>query len=227
MPDEIGDPTEGGTQEGNSAPARPPATTTPAAVSQPSAETFGSALKKAGVMRLCLVTPRAQMNASDAAQAAEAVSNTFKSYLTGPTIETIALAARLPSQAAEEAKQSECDYILHSSLIHKKGSGGGLLGRALGDAASSAVWHIPGGGSAAGTIARTAAISGVYTAASIAGSIKAKDEITLAYKLDATDGAKPSLVRTEKVKAKSDGEDVLTPLIEKAAETIAAAMTKK
>lgn len=218
--EDIEDPLGESAPAANPAPANTPATVLPSA-----AATSANAPKKTGVTRLCFAVPRAQMKTSDHAQAAEAVSNTFKSYLAGPTIEIVALTARLPSQAAEEAKQGGCDYVLYTSLIHKKG--GGFLGKALGDAARSSVWNIPGGGSTVGTIARSAAISGVYTAASLAASIKAKDELTLGYKLDAVDGTKPSLVGTEKAKAKSDGEDVLTPLIEKAAESIVAAMTKR
>jgi len=225
--DEIDEPTGGGTPEANSAPATTP-TTTPVTGAPPSSAPVNDAPKKAGVMRLCLVTPRTQMSAGDTAQAAEAVRNTFKSFFTGPTIETVIVAARLPSQAFEEAKQSGCEYVLYSSLTHKKGgSGGGLLGRALGDAANSAAWHIPGGGSTAGAVARTAAVTGINTAANLATSIKAKDEITLEYKLQATDGARLVSAKIEKAKAKADGEDVLTPLIEKAAEAVAAAMMKK
>lgn len=219
-PDDISDPSAPGAPQADIAPLRAPANSTPAAVQPPRAATSASVSKKAGVTRLCLAPSRTQMSTGDAAQAAEAVRNTFKSLLTGPTIETTSLTARLPSQVFEEAKQGGCDYVLQTSLTHKKG-GGGLLGRALGDAASSAVWHIPGSGSAAGAVARSAAVSGVYTAASMAGSIKAKDELTLGYKLDAVDGTKPPMVGTEKAKAKSDGDDVLTPLIEKAAQAIA------
>jgi hypothetical protein len=102
------------------------------------------------------------------------VRNTFNSFLTGPTIETVALTARLPAQALEEARQSECGYVLYSSVTQKKGGGGGgLLGRALGNVASSSV-YIPGGSTVSGAVARSAAISGVYTVAQMASSIKAK-----------------------------------------------------
>jgi len=226
-PDEIGDPSSDGMPESNPAPSDTPAST-PATSAAQSPAPANDAPKKAGVIRLCLAIPRAQMRTGDAAQAAEGVRNTFKSFFTGPTLETVALTARLPSQAFEEAKQSGCEYVLYSSLTHKKGgSGGGLLGRALGDVANTAVWHIPGGSSTAGAVARSAAISGVYTAASIANSIKAKDELTLEYKLEATDGAKLLIAKIEKAKAKSDGEDVITPLIEKAVEAVAAAMMKR
>ncbi len=199
--------------------APPPTSAAPAAVNEP---------KKAGVMRICLVTPRAQMSGGDTAQAAEAVRTTFNNFLTGPTIETAALTARLPSQAIEEARQSGCGYVLYTSVTQKKGGsgGGGLLGRALGNVASSSV-YIPGGSSVGGAVARSAAISGVYTVAQMASSIKARDELILEYKLEATDGVGPSVAKTEKAKAKEDGEDVLTPLVERAAGIIAAAVTKR
>jgi len=88
--------------------------------------------------------------------------------------------------------------------------------------------YIPGGSTVGGgAMARSAAMSGVYTVAQMASSIKAKDELILEYKLEATDGAGPSMAKAEKAKARADGEDVLTPLIEKAAEAVAAAAVRK
>ncbi|MBA3712889.1 MAG: hypothetical protein H0W76_10635 [Pyrinomonadaceae bacterium] len=215
----------------NSAPTNSAPASTPAASTLPTTSAAPPVVnvpKKAGVMRICLVTPRAQMSGGDTAQAAEAVRHTFNSFLTGPTMETVALTARLPAQALEEARQSGCGYVLYTSVTQKKGGsgGGGLLGRALGNVASSSV-YIPGGSSVGGAVARSAAISGVYTVAQMASSIKARDELTLEYKLEATDGAGPSVAKTEKAKAKEDGEDVLTPLVERAAGIIATAVTKR
>ncbi len=200
------------------------ATASPAA---PAGFVAASAPKKEGASRIGIVMPKAQMSAGDAAQVAEVLRNTFASYLNSPNVELVALSARLPSQALEEAKQSQCDYVLHASLMQKKGGGGGMFGKALGNIASSAVGHLPGGNTAGEAAARSVAITGVYTAASISGSIKAKDELTLEYKLEATDGAKPGVANTAKAKAKSDGEDVFTPLVEKAAQAIMDAVMKK
>jgi hypothetical protein len=110
-------------------------------------------------------------------------------------------------------------------MTQKKGGGGGMFSRAIGNVVGGAAGHIPVStpGEAA---ARGAVITGVYTTANIASNIKAKDEITLEYKLEAVGGAQPALSKTEKAKAKSDGEDVLTPLIERAAEAIVAAAMK-
>ena len=167
------------------------------------------------------------MNAGNAAQAAEALRNSFASYLNGPSIEVVTLSARLPSQAMDEARQSQCDYILSASMTVKKGGGGGMFGRAIGNIAGSAAGHIPGGGSASTGAARSAAITGVYTTAAIANSIKAKDEVSLEYILDHVETAKTSATEKSKAKASADGEDVIAPLVQKAAQAIASAVSKK
>ena len=146
--------------------------------------TSSSTPKKPGVIRIGIILPTVQMNAGNPAQAAEALRHSFAGYLNGPSIEVVTLSARLPSQAIEEARQSQCDYILSASMTVKKGGGGGLFGRAIGNIAGSAAGHIPGGGSAATGAARSAAITGVYTTAAIANSIKARDEVSLEYRLD-------------------------------------------
>lgn len=213
-PEEGVGPAVGETPKTDDAPPTTPAAALPT----------GGAPNKKGVARICLVTTRAQVRDGDAAQSAAAVRHTFNSFLNGPTIETVALAARLPSQAAEEARQSGCGYVLHTSLTHKKSGGSGLFGRAVNRVGSSV--YIPGGSSVGGAVARSAATAGVYTAAELAGSIKAKDELVLDFRLEATDGARPSVARTEKAKAKADGEDLLTTLVERAADVIATAVMR-
>jgi uncharacterized protein YcfJ len=110
--------------------------------------------------------------------------------------------------------------------VKKGGGGGGMFGRAIGNIAGSAAGHIPGGGSAATGAARSAAITGVYTTAAIANSIKARDEVSLEYKLDQVETAKTSLTDKSKAKANSDGDDVIAPLVEKAAQAIVLAVKK-
>lgn len=178
-----------------------------------------SSVKKEGATRIGIVMPKAQMSSADPAQAAVALRNTFAAYLNSPNIELVALNARLPSQALVEARQSNCDYVLYASITQKKG-GGGMFGKALGNIASSAIGHVPAGGTAGAAAARSVAVTGVYTAADISGSIKSKDELTLEYKLESTDAARPGMASTVKAKARSDGEDALTPLVEKAAQAV-------
>jgi len=204
----------------------PSNTTTVATASTSNVATI-STPKKSGVIRIGLILPNVQMNAGNAAQAAEAVRSAFASYLTSPTLEVVPLTARLPALAMEEARQSQCDYVLSSSMTVKKGGGGSsMFGRAIGNIAGSAAGHIPGGGSAATGAARSTAITGVYTTAAIASSIKARDDVSLEYKLDSVQT--PSTVITDKNKSKAnvDGEDVVTPLITKASQRIIAALRK-
>jgi len=183
--------------------------------------------KKPGVIRIGLILPAVQLTSGNSAQSAEALRNSFASYLKGPNIEVVTLAARLPSLALDEARQSQCDYILSASMTIKKGGGGGsMFGRAIGNIAGSAAGHIPGGGSATTGAARSAAITGVYTTAAIASSIKARDEASLEYKLDQVDPPKSSLSNKDKAKASADGEDIVAPLIQRAAEAIVAVVRR-
>ena len=202
---------------------RPSANSSTENPSQPnstSGMTTPSSEKKPGVIRIGLVMPKVQTTAGNNAQTAEAVRNGFAQYLKGPTVEVMPLTALLPSAVVDEARQKQCDYVLYVSMTIKKGGGGGMFGRAIGNIAGSAAGHIPGGGSATTGAARSAAITGVYTTAAIAASIKAKDELSLEYKLDKTETTSTLLTNTAKAKAKSDGEDIVSPVIESAAQTI-------
>lgn len=182
--------------------------------------TTASTAKKPGAIRIGLVVPKVQTYTGDAARTAEAVRNDFAKHLNAPNIEVVTLAARVPSAALDEARQSQCDYVLNVSMNLKKGGGGGMFGRAIGNVAGAAAGHIPGGGTAASGAARSAAITGVYTTTAVVSSIKAKDELSLEYKLDRVDNANTVVTNTAKAKAKSDGEDILTPQIETAAQAI-------
>jgi hypothetical protein len=61
----------------------------------------------------------------------------------------------------------------------------------------------------------------------LAASTRAKDELRLEYKLASANGTAQLVSKTEKTKAEADGVDLLTPLVDRAAETIAAAVARK
>ena len=175
---------------------------TPSSTNTP-ATTPASTAKKPGVIRIGLLRPNVQMSAGNAAQAAEALRNTFASYLKGPNLEVVTLSA------IEDARQSQCDYILSASMNVKKGGGGSMFGRRIADIAGAAAGRVPSAGSVAG------------------GGIKAKDEVTLEYKLDQVETAKTTLTSKDKAKASTDGEDVIAPLVQKAAVNVIAAAQKQ
>ena len=217
----------GSTRSGATTPATTmPTTPITSGANTPAGFVSPSSPKREVVTRIGIVMPKAQMTGGDSAQAAAALRNTFASFLNSPNIELVALNARLPSQALEEAKQSGCDYILQASLTQKKG-GGGMFGKALGNIATSAIGHLPGGSNAGEAAARTVAVTSVYTAADISRTVKSKDELTLEYKLESTDAARPGVASSAKAKARSDGEDIFTPLVEKAAQAVVDAIARK
>ena len=71
------------------------------------------------------------------------------------------------------------------------------------------------GGQIAGSVASTA----IITAANVSGNVKSKDEITLDLKLTKLGGA-PAFAQVYKAKAKSDGEDIISQIIEQAAQSV-------
>jgi hypothetical protein len=81
-------------------------------------------------------------------------------------------------------------------------------------------------GSTAGRIAGQAAYGAAGQAAyDYAVTVHDKDEITLGYRLESGDG-QVLIEKTDKRKAKSDGEDLLTPMVQEAAEAIAGVITR-
>jgi len=58
-------------------------------------------------------------------------------------------------------------------------------------------------------------------------TIKSKDDVTVQFQLYPTGQTTPRLQNALQGKAKSDGEDVLTPLIQQVATTVLTEVTKK
>jgi hypothetical protein len=172
---------------------------------------------------VAIVLPSVQGVEGDATQVASAVRELLRSFLTGPSMQSVLIEARLPSQSIEEARQKNCGRVLTAALTRKRGSGGGLLGRVVGQAGTTAAWSLPGGG-VGGALARGAAVAATQTASEVASSTQAKDEMRIEYRLSAVSGGTTLGPKTERAKAKVDGEDLLTPLVQKVAEAVAAAL---
>jgi hypothetical protein len=176
---------------------------------------------------ICLAPATVQMASGSSADGSTAVRETFASYLTGPTLAVAPLAAKLASQAHEEAKQASCKHVLYTSMKLERGkSGGGFLGKMIGGAVESSAWELRGAAtSTAGRmVANAAASAAVEAARGLATNVKTKDELTLDWRLETIDGGVVAKNNT-KAKASSDGQDLLTPMVERAAETIANAVT--
>jgi hypothetical protein len=177
--------------------------------------------KKPGVIRIGISSPLAEMGKDfDFADTPMAVRNTLEVALKEETIETVFLDSTLPEK---EARLKKCDYIFFSKVTRKKGGGGfgGLGGLGM---LAGAAGMIPGAG-IAGAVAGSVASTAISTAA-MSGGFKSKDEIGFEYRVAAADGTVVIPATATKVKAKKNGEDVLTPQIAKAAEATLAKVGK-
>ena len=179
--------------------------------------------KKAGVVRLGVVGVKtvsvgAGLNASDLAAA---VQNTLAEHLKSPAVELVLLEAKLPSQIEAEAKQKECDFVIYASVSHKKGGGGGFGGM-FSKVVAPAVGQVGIGhtGSTAGNVAGHVATQAVVSAGTMSANVKQKDELTLDIRVQSPEVAAPAATRQFKSKAKSSGEDIITPVVEQAAQMI-------
>ena len=190
--------------------------------------------KKEGVIRIGLVKSKTQLGANNPAgeDAGETVRQLFASFLVGPTIETVPIEARIPAQINVEAEQKGCDFVLYSSLSKKTKTG--IFGNLIKVVVPVLTNQIPTSGNAdpnspdVSTTQQTVTQAGTDIANNlIAAKTTAKDVITLDFNLVAVNGTTPTLKNSLKAKAKSDGEDVFSPLIEQAAgEVLQAAMKK-
>jgi hypothetical protein len=178
--------------------------------------------KKSGIIRVGLAGVKIGavgqgLNASDLAAA---VQNTLIQFLKVPNLEVVTLDGKLASAIDSEAKQKECDFVIYSNVSHKKGGGGGfgsMFGSALGSSiASVGIGHT---GSVVGNIAGQVATQAIVSATSMSANVKSKDEITLDLKLTKIDGSQ-AFAKIYKAKAKSDGEDIISGVIEQAAQAI-------
>jgi len=174
--------------------------------------------------KICLA-PASVEAAPSGSDPIAAVRESFTSFLSGPTLGVTPLNARLESQVRQEAKLAGCSYLLLPTIKHQRKTGRSLLGQVAGGAAEHGAWSVAAGaGSTAGRIAANAAAGAARTAAwDYAHGFRTKDELTLAWRLEGPDGAELKKGQ-EKRKADSDGEDLLTPLVQSASEAIAVAV---
>jgi hypothetical protein len=192
--------------------------------------------KAPGKIRVGVAPPDAQMGqgSKSGADYSTPIRNAMVALMSGPAVEIAALDAHIPLQLQAEAQQKECDYILYSAVAVTHSSGGGGFGGFLKKAAPIASMT-PMGGMArgmGGAVAASAASAAASAAAQSAqqqamsqlagfnGEIKSKDDVTVQYQLVATGQTAPVSQNTLQGKAKSDGEDVLTPLLQQAATTV-------
>ena len=197
-------------------------TTMPSTATQPAPSTANTVgPKREGVIRFGVPIPKTGnvaewMNAQNLAQA---VQTTLQQNLKGTNVEAVVIEATGAGIQAE-AQQKQCDYIVFANTSHKKGGGG--FGSMLSSGVAQVASNVGYGSGTAAVVATNAVV-----AATVAQNIKAKDEITLDVRLERPTSQTPSFAQTFKGKAKSAGEDIITPLTQQAAQAIIASVSKQ
>jgi hypothetical protein len=178
----------------------------------------------ASPVHLCLAPPSVQIPGTNSDEALASVRDVFTTYLAGPSLHTEPLTARLTSQSREEARQKKCAYVLYTKVVQeRKTKSTGLLGRIAAGAVQSGASQVAVNSNSVGTRVLASAAAGGAASSYFGSSTQSSDKLTLTSRLEAGDGrllSEKALVR----KAGSDGEDLLTPLVEQAAEDVVSAV---
>ena len=196
-----------------------PSTTVPSTATTTATTTSTVGPKQAGVIRLGVAAVKTGNVAENvnASELALAVRNSLLQQLKATNVEAVPIDATGAAIQAE-AQQKECDYVVYANVSHKKGGGG--FGSMLGNSASTIAGNVGyGHGTAAAVAANT-------TGVVVAQSIKAKDEMTLDVRLERPGSTTPSFAQQFKGKAKSAGEDIITPLVQQASQAAIQAVGK-
>ncbi len=172
--------------------------------------------KRAGVIRIGVVAvkPGNVAEGMNPQQLALAVQNTLLENLKATNVEAIPIEGSGSIQ--EEARQKDCDYLVFANVSHKKGGGG--FGSFMNSAAGKVASNVGYGSGTAAVVATNAVV-----AATVAQNIKAKDEMTLDVRLERPGASSSTFAQQYKGKAKAAGEDMITPLVQQAAQAMLAA----
>jgi hypothetical protein len=181
--------------------------------------------KKAGVIRLGLTRVKTTSvgEGMNPAHLAAAVRNTLVQALRSPSVEVVLIDASSAAQIDAEAKKKECDFVITASVEHKKGGGRfGSFAPALSQVAGLGGYS----GSTAGAVAGEVASAAILTAAEVSANVKAKDQLTLDVNVQAPASGAAIAQRQFKAKAQSNGEDIISPTAQQAAQAILDAAKK-
>jgi len=192
--------------------------------------------KQTGRIRIGVAPPDAQVGQGSNASGdySTPIRNAEIALMSGPVVDIAPLDSHIAMQLQAEAQQKECDFILYSSVVvqHSRGSGFGRFAKlAASITPMGAMAHGVAGAAAAQAAGMAASQMAQQQAmnhlSGLTGQIKSKDDVTVRYQLVAPGQSSPVLENKLQAKAKSDGEDVLTPLLTQAATTVLTQVSQK
>ena len=169
---------------------------------------------------ICLAPSSATLIGMQGADAGHAIDTMLAGYLHGPRLEIIRLESRLAAQARHEAADLGCAFVLVTTVKQERRNSG-FTDRLAAGAIYSGAGSAAGVVESAGGRVLAGAVSGAASTVVASNEVRSRDQMTLTYRLEAA-GGRAVLEKTHKRRASADSEDMLTPLVEAAAEAIAA-----
>ena len=207
----------------------------------PSVPAAGAAHPPATKVSVGIPLPQAQLGqGASQADLGEPLRQSLIERLRGSAFDLVPLQSRDPQQIDAEAASKHVTYVLYSRVDQKHGGGLGGMFKKLAPMANMLPMLAGrmGGGSMASYAASTVAQNAVSASAAEAqraalsqltgsqqSNIKTGDTVTLEYRLVAPGSSSPVGSATLQGKAKADGEDVLSRLIEQLAGAVTTAAT--
>lgn len=182
----------------------------------------GAAGAAEGPVNLCLAPASASIIGISGSEAGQAVDGMVSSYLAGPSIRLVPLESRVSALARREAADKDCAYVLFTTVKHERRSSG-MADRLAAGAVQSGAGNAAVLADSAGARILAGAAAGAAGAVATSGHVRTRDELSLGYQLETPAGdtiTKKSITR----RARSDGEDVLTAMVESLAENVAASI---
>ena len=195
--------------------------------------------KALGKIRIGVAPPDAQVGQGNntGGDYSTPIRNAEIALMSGPAIEIAPLESHIPMQLQAEAQQKQCDYVMFSSVTvkHSQGGGFGKFAKFGSMAASMTPMGAMAHGMAGAAAAQAASVAASQMAQQAAMNqlagfnqqVKSKDDVSVQYQLVPLGQTTPVAQNTLQGKAKSDGEDVLTPLLTQAATDVLTKVSQK
>jgi len=172
---------------------------------------------------LCLLAGALESEDADAVQLSNLLFALFEDRLAETGLDLVALPEGSEIAPAAIAREAGCGYLLRIDFSHRRG-GNGIWRQVVRDTLGAAAGYVPVGGGLGGALLGSMATRGALAAADYVLATRAKDKLQLSCRLFAVEATTPLVDRSEAAKAKRDGEDVLTPLVARAAAEVAAGL---
>jgi len=197
----------------------PHAATAEEITSQP----FDGTLRKIRVGVAALEVQKNAQAAPGGVDFREPLRGLLASQLTG-AVEVMPLAALAPGDVEAEAVAKECDFILYTSITRQPTTSGKL---SFWRGAAELSQYIPLVGPAHSTPGASASLTAgavLSGAGEAARGVKARDQVSLEFRLVAVENAVPVLADLLQARATEGGQDVITPLIQQEAASVVKAI---